>query len=154
MGVEIERKFLVRNDSWRAAVISESELKQGYIAQREGLSVRVRIKGEKGFLTIKSGMGIRRGEFEYEIPRADAEQLLRDSAESGCIEKTRYRVRSGAHVWDLDVFGGDNAGLVVAEIELAREDETFEIPGWVGAEVSGDPRYYNVNLARTPFARW
>jgi len=154
MGVEIERKYLVKNDTWRSAVVGDTRIKQGYIAEHEDLSVRVRIKGEKGFLTIKSGLGIRRGEFEYEIPPEDAEALLHDAVSNAFIEKRRYKVRVGAHLWDLDVFEGDNDGLVLAELELHREDEPFEIPGWAGEEVSDDPRYYNVNLVKTPYTRW
>jgi len=155
MAVEIERKFLVRGASWRDRVLSETRLLQGYLSADPGLTVRARIRGETAFLTLKGRTrGISRAEFEYPIPVADAEAMLRDLAVSPLIEKTRFRVACGDHVWDLDVFAGENAGLVLAEIELESEDAPFEHPDWLGEEVSDDPRYYNVNLASHPFGRW
>ncbi len=155
MGIEIERKFLVRDDSWRDVVESETGIVQGYLIADTQLTLRVRQSGERAFLTLKGAtMGISRAEFEYPIPAADAATLLRELALPGLIEKTRYQVRCGEQLWDLDVFGGNNQGLVLAEIELATEDSHFEMPGWVGTEVSDDPRYYNANLARHPFREW
>jgi len=155
MGTEIERKFLVKSESWRGRVESSVDIIQGYVANNANATVRVRVKGERAFLTIKgAGNGIRRSEFEYPIPVEDARAMLRELAVSPAVEKVRHRVREGDHVWDLDVFAGENAGLVMAEVELASEDEVFALPDWAGEEVSGDPRYYNVNLARHPFRHW
>jgi adenylate cyclase len=155
MATEIERKFLVNGDSWRDAVESQENVMQGYLANGENATVRVRVKGAAAFLTIKGMMrGISRAEYEYSIPVADAEAMLKDLAVSPPIEKTRYRVRFGAHLWELDVFAGENAGLIMAELELASEDESFELPDWAGDEVSDDLRYYNVNLSRHPYQRW
>lgn len=155
MGVEIERKFLVKNDSWRAQVESECHIMQGYLANNANGTVRVRVNGGEGFLTIKgSPQGFTRSEYEYPIPVADAESMLRELAVFPPIDKVRYRIRVGGHVWELDRFTGENAGLAMAEVELAAEDEAFEIPDWAGEEVSADPRYYNVNLARKPYRRW
>jgi len=155
MGVEIERKFLVKNDSWRSHVESHAHLLQGYLSRDANLTVRVRLTGSAAYLTIK-GMtsGISRSEYEYPIPVEDAQAMLRDLAVSPLIDKTRYRVRCGTHLWDLDLFAGENEGLVMAEVELRSEDETFEMPEWAGEEVTGDPRYYNANLARYPFKHW
>lgn len=155
MALEIERKYLVMKDSWRDAVESERHVVQGYIATGGKATVRVRVKGDRAYLTIKGpSAGIGRSEYEYEIPVADGEAMLAELAVSPVVEKTRYRVRCGDHVWDLDVFAGANAGLVMAEVELGREDEAFTLPDWAGEEVTGDPRYYNVNLARQPFSTW
>jgi adenylate cyclase len=155
MALEIERKYLVMKDSWRDAVESERHVVQGYIAAGGKATVRVRVKGDRAYLTIKGpSAGIGRSEYEYEIPVADGEAMLAELAVSPVVEKTRYRVRCGDHVWDLDVFAGANAGLVMAEVELGREDEAFTLPDWAGEEVTGDPRYYNVNLARQPFSTW
>lgn len=155
MAVEIERKYLVTGDSWRAAVESQSRIMQGYLSEGGRATVRARVKGDKAFLTIKGATtGISRSEYEYEIPVADAEQMLAELAVSSVIDKTRYGVRQGNHVWDLDVFAGDNVGLVMAEVELGSEDEAFEMPDWAGEEVSGDGRYFNSNLASHPFKTW
>ncbi|MFZ0789270.1 MAG: CYTH domain-containing protein [Chromatiaceae bacterium] len=155
MAIEIERKYLVKNDSWRSGVESEHRIMQGYLASDPRITVRVRVMGDAAFLTIKGPTsGIGRSEYEYPIPVADGEAMLRELAVSGLVEKTRYRVRCGAHVWDLDVFAGENAGLVMAEVELESEDESFELPDWAGKEVTGDARYYNASLARQPFTRW
>ena len=155
MGIEIERKFLVMNDAWRARVESGVHIMQGYLASIEGLTVRVRVKAQDAFLTIKGPTrGISRAEYEYPIPVEDAEAMLRELAILPPVDKMRHRVREGAHVWELDVFSGENAGLVMAEIELVSPDEPFEMPEWAGDEVSDDPRYYNINLARHPFKDW
>jgi len=155
MGVEIERKFLVKDDSWRSDVESEAHLMQGYLADSDKATVRVRITGNVACLTIKGPtVGVRRSEYEYPIPLADAQAMLRDLAVYPAIDKTRYQVRVGRHLWELDLFTGENAGLVLAELELGSEDEPFELPAWAGKDVSDDPRYYNVNLARNPYQHW
>lgn len=161
MGLEIERKFLVKDDSWRDQVEYQAPIVQGYLANDTRLSVRVRKHpapghaGDVAFLTIKSAtVGLSRSEYEYPIPPQDAIGMLTELAIAPLIEKTRYFVRVGAHLWEIDVFDGANSGLVVAEIELAAEDEPFEMPSWAGREVSGDARYYNVNLAFTPYSQW
>jgi adenylate cyclase len=155
MPQEIERKFLVRNDAWRAAADHGTRYKQGYLCEPRFASVRVRIEGEVARLNIKSAtLGISRREYEYDIPLRDAEDMLKTLCDGPVIEKTRYHVEHGDHVWEIDVFDGDNAGLVVAELELQREDEPYEPPDWLGAEVSHDKRYYNVMLARHPYKDW
>lgn len=154
MGVEIERKFLLQGDAWRGlgqAVL----LRQGYLSSARERVVRVRIEGEQAMLTIKgANVGATRGEWEYAIPLADAVELLDGLCEQPLIEKHRHRIEHAGMVWEVDEFLGANAGLVVAEIELASEDQPFEKPDWVGAEVSGDARYYNANLIRHPFSQW
>ncbi|WP_435685969.1 CYTH domain-containing protein [Sedimenticola selenatireducens] len=155
MALEIERKYLVINDKWKENILSESVLKQGYIANQPNATVRVRIAGEVAYLNIKSATtGITRAEFEYQIPRSDAEQILEQVAEHPFIDKTRYKVQWGSHVWDLDLFAGENQGLIMAEVELNSEDESFELPPWAGKEVSGDPRYYNASLVKHPYTQW
>ena len=154
MAREIERKFLLKNDSWRASVEHSWPLRQGYLCGNERASVRVRIAGKDANLNVKSAtLGVERLEFEYPIPVDDAQALLSDLA-GRVVEKTRHEVRVGGHCWEIDEFEGDNAGLVVAEIELDDADEPFERPDWLGEEVSEDPRYYNTELARHPYSRW
>jgi len=155
MAVEIERKYLVKNELWRDSVEAQAHIMQGYLANNDNASVRVRVKGDTAFLTVKGiTKGISRNEYEYAIPVDDAEAMLRELAIFPAIDKVRYSVRSGKHLWDLDLFAGENEGLVMAEVELASEDEEFEMPGWAGEEVSGDTRYYNVNLASNPYKSW
>ena len=155
MGVEVERKFLVSDESWRAEVRSSTRIVQGYLAQTDAATVRVRVKGDKGFLTIKgAAQGIGRSEFEYEIPLSDAQAMLRDLCVQPPLEKVRHLIPFAGHLWELDVFEGANAGLVMAEIELTAEDEPFDLPDWAGDEVTGDPRYFNAYLAHHPFATW
>lgn len=155
MATEIERKFLVLEDGWRSSVVSEKPIVQGYLATAGRATVRARIKGDQGFLTIKGeARGISRAEFEYPIPAEDARAMLDQMAEGVVVEKVRHEVRVGDHLWELDVFSGANAGLVVAEIELSSEDEPFARPDWLGAEVSDDRRYANASLARHPFKEW
>jgi adenylate cyclase len=155
MALEIERKFLVKNDSWRSGVVSESRLQQGYLANQKNVSVRIRTGNGKAHLNIKSTiLGIRRLEYEYEIPMADASEMLREIALQPFIDKTRYIIRHGGHDWELDVFAGENQGLIVAELELDSEDESFELPDWAGEEVSDQVKYYNVNLIKHPFSQW
>ena len=151
---EIERKFLVGNDSWRPGA-SGTRFRQGYLSTDPERTVRVRLEGDRGVLTIKGpSRGISRAEFEYPIPAAEAATLLDTLCLQPLIEKTRYRVEHGGHLWEIDEFAGDNAGLVLAEVELSSEDEQVALPPWVGMEVSNDPRYFNANLARHPFSRW
>ncbi|QYG06603.1 MULTISPECIES: CYTH domain-containing protein [unclassified Janthinobacterium] len=154
MGVEIERKFLLAGEAWRGlgqAVL----LRQGYLSSARERVVRVRIEGDQAMLTIKgANVGATRGEWEYPIPLADAVELLDGLCEQPLIEKYRHRIEHAGMVWEVDEFLGANAGLIVAEIELASEDQPFEKPDWIGAEVSGDARYYNANLIRHPFSQW
>lgn len=155
MGLEIERKFLLRDAAWREAVQESFFLRQGYLNAEQRCSVRVRACGERAWLNIKSAtIGAQRLEFEYEIPLADANILLDQLSLGLVIEKTRHLVDVGGHIWEIDVFEGENAGLVVAEIELEHPDEAFEKPAWLGEEVTHDIRYYNTSLARNPFKFW
>lgn len=155
MAIEIERKFLVKDHSWRASANAGTAFRQGYFSSPGRASIRVRIEGEQANLNIKSAeLGVRRTEYEYPIPLADARHMLDALCEQPQIEKTRYHVEHAGHTWEVDVFAGDNAGLVVAEIELDDEHAAFERPAWLGEEVSDDPRYYNVSLVRQPFNRW
>lgn len=153
MGKEIERKFLVTGDGWKS---SEGILfRQGYLSTEKSRTVRVRIEGDRSFLTIKGQTeGVTRREFEYAIPLVDAEEMLEHLCERPLIEKRRYKLVHGGLTWEVDEFLGQNEGLVVAEIELEDEFATFSAPDWLGAEVSHDPRYYNANLVRTPFSEW
>lgn len=156
MPKEIERKFLVASDAWRSAVSRSEKMAQAYLAGPPAArcSVRVRIAGDTAFLNIKSvAHGIERDEYEYAIPRADAERMLETIA-GARVEKIRHHVDVAGHLFEVDEFGGDNAGLIVAEIELDRADAEFPRPQWLGAEVSHLPRYYNINLATHPYARW
>lgn len=161
MGIEIERKFLVAGDGWRAAAYEVIPMAQGYIndigAMDNGTqkaSVRVRIQGEEAFLNLKSReLGRSRQEFDYPIPVADARDLL-ELCVGGLIDKRRHLVRHAGHLWEVDEFLGDNAGLVVAEIELDSVDEAFERPAWIGTEVTELERYYNLALATHPYSQW
>lgn len=154
MAVEIERKFLLKNDSWRDSVVRSHVLKQGYLASSPLPTVRVRTSDDKAFLTIKGRTeGISRVEFEYEIPSEEALEMLKLSAQQP-IEKTRYIVEANGHTWEIDVFEGSNAGLVLAEVELDSEDEKVELPDWIDFEVTHDPRYYNSALSKTPYSTW
>jgi len=154
MGIEIERKFLPAGDGWRGQG-TPTLMRQGYLVADAVRTVRVRIEGERAVITVKGkSSGISRGEWEYEIPLADAAELLDGLCEQPLVEKVRHRIAHAGHVWEVDEFLGLNAGLVVAEIELASEDEAFEKPEWVGAEVTGEKRYYNSNLIRLPYSRW
>lgn len=154
MGIEIERKFLLASDAWRG-LGQPTPMRQGYLAADPVRTVRVRIEGERAVLTIKSkSEGASRGEWEYEIPVPDAAELLDRLCERPLVEKTRHRIEYAGHTWEVDEFAGENAGLVVAEIELGSEDETFDQPEWIGREVTGDARYYNSSLIRLPYSRW
>lgn len=153
MATEIERKFLLR-DTGFLQNLSGERICQGYLSDAIDATVRVRLIGDQGFLTIKGrSQGISRREFEYPIPAPDAEQLLAMCGASR-IDKIRYRIPHAGHLWEVDVFSGANQGLVLAEIELASEDEAFARPDWLGEEVSHDPRYFNSQLSRQPFSSW
>jgi adenylate cyclase len=154
VGVEIERKFLMGGDAWRALGVPVL-LRQGYLNSDPARTVRVRIEGGQATLTIKGrNVGATRGEWEYPIALEEAGELLDGLCERPLIEKTRRRIEVAGHTWEVDEFLGANAGLVVAEIELASEDAVFDKPEWVGEEVTGDVRYYNSNLIRLPFSAW
>ncbi|GAA4034892.1 CYTH domain-containing protein [Flavobacterium cheonhonense] len=154
--IEIERKFLVLSNDFINESFSQKRIVQGYLSSNPERTVRVRIKGDKGYLTIKgksSANGTTRLEWEREISVMDAETLL-TICESGIIDKVRYEVKVGHHVYEVDIFSGENDGLVMAEIELESETETFEKPKWLGEEVTNDERYYNAYLSKNPFTRW
>ncbi len=155
MALEIERKFLVCGD-FKSQAFSSSRICQGYICSGKGRTVRVRIRDKKGYLTIKGPSdikGMSRYEFETEIALADAEELMK-LCEPGVIDKTRYLVKAGKHVFEVDEFYGDNEGLIIAEVELASEDEAYERPDFIGQEVTGDRKYYNAQLRINPYKNW
>jgi adenylate cyclase len=155
MATEIERKFLLKDDSWKKEADQGTRYSQGYLVGSHSASVRVRIQGERAFLNIKSAtIDITRQEFEYEIPLTDAQEMLETLCEKPLVDKTRYFVNAGQHTWEIDVFAGENQGLSVAEIELTAKDEQFDKPAWLGEEVSNDARYYNVSLVKHPFKDW
>lgn len=153
MAKEIERKFLVNGDSWRQ--LGEGILyRQGYIPS-QGATVRVRVAGNQGYLTIKGPtVNFSRSEFEYPIPLADAQEMLDTLCDRPLIEKTRYKIEWAGLVWEVDEFAGANQGLILAEVELTDEAQQVEIPDWIGTEVTGDPRYFNSYLAKQPFSEW
>ncbi|HEX7579010.1 MAG TPA: CYTH domain-containing protein [Thermoanaerobaculia bacterium] len=154
MGQEIERKFLVKGTAWKAQAAG-TLYRQGYLSSVKERTVRVRIAGEKGSLTIKGvSKGVTRTEFEYGIPVDEAAAMLDGLCERPLIEKTRYVAESGGYTWEIDEFHGDNDGLIVAEVELQSPDEKPPLPEWVGEEVSSDPRYFNSNLVKKPFKIW
>lgn len=156
MAQEIERKFLVKDDSFKKDAFKSTRIVQGYLSSVPERTVRVRIKGDKGYLTVKgigNETGASRFEWEIEIPKTDAENLLK-ICEPGVIDKTRYLVKVGSHTFEVDEFYGDNEGLILAEIELHSEDEAFIKPAWLGKEVTGDTRYYNSMLMKNPFKNW
>jgi adenylate cyclase len=154
MGIEIERKFLVAGDGWRQPPERQTRYCQGYLSRDPARTVRVRLAGDHAFLTIKGATtGATRAEFEYEIPAADAQALLA-LCDGPLVEKIRHLCVVDGMTWEVDEFLGTNAGLVVAEIELQAEDQPFTRPAWLGAEVTGDARYVNANLAVRPFTRW
>jgi adenylate cyclase len=154
VALEIERKFLVKDQSWREGATGQ-RVRQGYLSDAKSATVRVRVAGERAWLTIKGPTsGITRLEFEYEIAANEAADMLNHLCRESIIDKTRYRVDHGGHTWEVDWFHGANEGLVIAEIELASEDECFERPDWLGQEVSADPRYFNSRLSRHPFGEW
>lgn len=156
MGQEIEKKFLVTSDEFKKQASKETRITQGYISSVPERTVRVRIKGKSGFITIKgigNDSGTSRFEWEKEIPVSEVDDLLK-ICEPGVIDKTRYEVKLGNHTFEVDEFYGENQGLVVAEVELENENDQFEKPSWLGAEVTGDVKYYNSMLMKTPFTKW
>lgn len=155
MATEIERKFLLKNSSWKEMADEGTQYTQGYLVGSKHASVRVRIQGKQAFLNIKSAtIDITRQEFEYEIPLDDATEMLETLCEKPLIDKVRYHIKNENHIWEIDVFDADNEGLIVAEIELKDKDENFIKPDWLGNEVSDDDRYYNVCLVKHPFKDW
>lgn len=162
MAVEIERKFLVNHEPWQhflchaaAHLLSRTHYRQGYVTSSPEKTVRVRIAGDRGYLTLKgSTEGYSRAEFEYEIPIADAEAMLNQLCDPPFIDKVRHRVQWMDLVWEVDEFSGDNQGLIVAEVELQDPQQTVDLPPWVAEEVSHDYRYYNAYLAQHPFSAW
>ncbi|WP_019556170.1 CYTH domain-containing protein [Thiomicrorhabdus arctica] len=159
MAREIERKFLVKSDEWKALAFKQTHFAQGYLNDISEASakssVRVRIEGEKANMNIKSlEIGLSRDEYEYAIPLEEGKQILQTLATGPVIEKIRYLVKVGQHTWEIDEFLGANLGLVVAEVELDSEDEEIEIPNWSGKEVTNISRYYNVSLSKVPFSFW
>lgn len=155
MGIEIERKFLVNKEKWKILDLKEYQLyTQGYISVDPHKTIRVRIAGNNGYLTIKGiSHGAGRAEFEYPIPAEDARQLLDDFCDQIIIKK-RFRIEYQGNLWEVDEFLGENEGLIIAEIELLNEDQYFEKPGWITDEVTGDEKYYNANLTMNPYSQW
>ncbi|WP_281238524.1 CYTH domain-containing protein [Flavobacterium praedii] len=154
--VEIERKFLVTSKAFKEVAFNQNRIKQGYLSSIPERTVRVRVKGNKGFLTIKgisNESGMSRFEWEKEIPVDEAEKLLL-LCEKGVIDKTRFEIKTGHHIFEVDEFYGENEGLIMAEIELQSEEESFEKPIWLGEEVTNDNRYYNAYLSKNPFKSW
>jgi len=155
MGVEIERKFLLAGDSWRASADEGTQIRQGFLSTDKERVVRVRVAGDRGTLTVKGlGSGASRPEFEWTIPVEEAHELLDTLALRPFIEKTRYLVRYAGHTWEVDVFEGRNQGLVVAEVELPSVDIEVPLPEWAGLEVTNDARYANARLVQMPFDAW
>ena len=152
--MEIERKFLVKNSEYKQLTLP-IKIAQGYLCTEKDRTVRVRINGDRGFITIKSGtIGISRQEYEYEIPPPDAMEMLQNLCLKPIIEKQRYAIEHDSNIWEVDEFSGENSGLVVAEIELTSEDQEFSKPSWIGDEVSDDARYFNSNLIKHPYKLW
>ena len=155
MAIEIEKKFLVCNDNWLKFATKSIAYVQGYFSTNEACSIRIRISEDKASLNIKSAtLGITRSEYDYPVPVEDAQEMLRTLCNKPLIEKTRYTVPVDHHLWEIDVFSGENKGLVVAEIELESVDDSITLPDWIGEEVSHDPRYYNVCLVEHPYKDW
>ena len=154
MGLEIERKFLIKDDSWKEDANKGTSIKQGYLNSKAERTVRIRIYGDNGVLTVKAGrMNLSRKEFEYQIPLKDAFDML-NMCEKPIIEKTRFLISKNNSTWEIDVFEGINEGLIVAEIELTSEEESFDSPSWLGEEVSLDSKYYNSSLMTNPYSKW
>lgn len=152
---EIERKFLVRSDAWKQAAGKPARITQGYLSRVNERVVRVRLAAGKGWVTVKGKpQGPRRKEFEYEIPPAHAAEMLDQLCERPLLDKLRYRIPIGDVVWEIDEFLGENGGLVIAEVELARDGHPIALPDWIGVEVTDDPRYYNNHLVSHPYSTW
>jgi adenylate cyclase len=155
MAIEIEHKFLLANNDWQSEVTHSVKYRQGYLSAQPTSSIRVRTSNNKAWLNIKSAtIGTQRHEYEYEIPLADADEILTNLCKKPLVEKTRFFVQHDQHTWEIDVFTGDNQGLCVAEIELSKVGEAFAKPSWLGAEVTHDLRYYNNNLSNHPYSQW
>ena len=155
MGTEIEKKYLIVNDNWKENADDGIYMVQGYMGSNERSSIRIRINGDTANLNIKSKtIGIQRSEFEYPLPVDEAKEILETLCDRPYIEKTRFHVMHEGHEWEIDVFEGDNKGLIVAELELAATDEDFVLPNWAGDDVSDDPRYYNICLVTQPYKDW
>lgn len=154
MAKEIERKYLVKGDEWRS-LAQGTHYRQGYLNSIKERTVRIRTINDKAFLTVKGiTVGASRAEYEYEIPHKDCSEMLDNLAEKPIIEKKRYKIPYGGLTWEVDEFLGVNDGLIVAEVELTSEDQKIDKPSWIGAEVSGDPRYFNSNLVANPYSTW
>ena len=154
MATEIERKYLVLEETWRSRAVG-MVFRQGYLSTVKERTVRVRVVGDLGYLTVKGlTVGSVRTEFEYKIPIADAEQMLDELCEQPLIEKTRYVIEENGLTWEIDEFAGANEGLIVAEVELGDESQQVDPPDWVGEEVTNDARYFNANLIAHPFSEW
>lgn len=154
MGTEIERKFLLKNDTWRS-LARGTRYRQGYLNSTRERTVRVRTIDDKGCLTIKGpNKGATRAEYEYDIPESDARSMLNDLCEKPLIEKSRYKIDFAGLVWEVDEFIGENRGLILAEVELESENQRFEKPEWIGDEVTADPKYYNTSLVTYPYSKW
>ena len=155
MAKEIEKKFLLKTTQWRESIQQSRQFIQGYLIGSNKASVRVRLEGERAFINIKSAtLDVTRDEYEYEIPPADAKEMLKNLCEKPLIEKIRHNVLHDGKKWEIDEFQQENAGLIVAEIELSAVDEKFPMPDWAGQEVSDDARYYNVCLVKQPYSSW
>jgi len=155
MAIEIERKFLLKDDSWKLEAVSGVQFCQGYLSESGPGSVRIRIEGELANINIKSAtLDMQRMEYEYEIPLSDAREMLDQLCIKPLIEKQRFHVTYKNKLWEIDVFEGDNQGLIVAEVELNNKNESIELPAWVGDEVTDDTRYYNVCLIKHPYKDW
>lgn len=154
MATEIERKFLVKGEQWRS-LATGTLYRQGYIATKNSSTVRIRLIEDQGYLTIKgSTVGFSRAEYEYPIPASDAQEMLDNLCQRPLIEKTRYKIEFAGLIWEIDEFAGENLGLILAEVELANENQIIELPEWIGKEVSDDARYFNANLVQHPFCKW
>lgn len=155
MPIEIEHKFLLKNDDWKNHISKSAAYKQGYLISDKTRSVRIRTSDDSAWINIKSGtIGTHRSEYEYRIPYSEGLELLNNLCQKPLIEKTRFFVPYQQHLWEIDVFEGDNQGLIVAEIELSKIGESFSIPNWISTEVTDDLRYYNNNLCKNPFKDW
>lgn len=155
MALEVEHKFLIKNDSWKSNISKSTQYKQGYLISDGSKSVRVRVSGDQAWLNIKSAtIGSSRQEYEYEIPLTEGLEILNTLCQKPLIEKTRHLVPHKQHTWEVDVFFGDNEGLIVAEVELSEVGEHFEHPDWVDLEVTEDIRYYNNSLCKNPYSQW
>ncbi len=155
MAIEIERKFLISSDEWRHDADDGIQITQGYMGSNEKSSVRIRVNGETANINIKSKtIGAQRSEYEYAISLEDANEMLTALCDRPYIDKIRYHVNHQGHIWEIDVFAGENEGLIVAELELTSVDETFALPSWLGVEVTEDPRYYNICLVSHPYKSW